>query len=459
MPFHPEGLDHETLKKLAKNLKKGFPKVFPIVPIATHQAQALLALAFGYEHWHEALTTRDPSSLPVVDHAPALPPTLDDAVSGLHQALPGGGLVIPVWDEAVNHAVFSVLHQQGLADTVRVLSPSSAPWTESVNVKVSMKQEISTETLDLFQKSVEADPTSSVTPEATASDASPTTHDLLLWSDLNATLLVFEGFLAYLNNKLPFKDAIAALAQDLHEMEHPDLAIYLTTHWTTDFANGRTDRWARLMAQVLKPTSPRAAHAVLRMARLSHSPVAFTNALRPVVGALQDSVREATATSPFLRDRQDLEKPKQRSFRRKIMVDPVSLCDPLTPALQAIIKDTVEQVVQGGGTVDVFPPAIARFSEHLRERSDGEVLAAMDALCWSLAQRLPSLCAPLPAPLQKSAEQSGDHVRVLPTIEVRKTIAGLMRENDPTMSTARITAIIQGLLQPVARYVVAELDQ
>jgi hypothetical protein len=54
MTFHPEALDQEQLKRLAKNMKKGSGSVLPQQPLTLTQSQELLARALGHANWHAA---------------------------------------------------------------------------------------------------------------------------------------------------------------------------------------------------------------------------------------------------------------------------------------------------------------------------------------------------------------------------------------------------------------------
>lgn len=54
MTFHPDTLDANTLRRLAKNLKQRAATVLPS-PLKLSQAQELLAGAMGHPDWHAAL--------------------------------------------------------------------------------------------------------------------------------------------------------------------------------------------------------------------------------------------------------------------------------------------------------------------------------------------------------------------------------------------------------------------
>jgi hypothetical protein len=60
--YHPENLCLSTLKGWAKRLSAGAPDIFGH-PIPLNQAHALIAVALGYEDWHQAGVILKPNSL------------------------------------------------------------------------------------------------------------------------------------------------------------------------------------------------------------------------------------------------------------------------------------------------------------------------------------------------------------------------------------------------------------
>lgn len=101
-PFRPDSLDLATLRRLAKNLKKGYPEVFPGTEIPLHQAQELLARALRYPDWHHAVHARPP--------VPATPPSNPLLVPDPPAPSPLTGL----WSNAALRSLLFTLMQQGL---------------------------------------------------------------------------------------------------------------------------------------------------------------------------------------------------------------------------------------------------------------------------------------------------------------------------------------------------------
>lgn len=286
MPFHPNGLDHETLKKLAKNLKKGFPKVFPDTPCTTAQSQNLLALEMGYEHWHEAIAVRDPSLLATSTDVDA-PPSLDELLDPLRAALPQGALLITGGDSALNAELFKVLRQHGQEDLVTVFNPTGPTATvASRNVRVAITlaspDEIA-ETHRLFSPPDDAStaraPSPTDRPVASGpkdlpDHPAPLAHDCL-------TLL--ETLLASLESTASLPAAIERLASlmDLDHQGSLPLGAYVRQHWLplAPEAQHHPNRLVRRMAGLLNTVSRPAAQALVASIRPLTLPPSSVNGI------------------------------------------------------------------------------------------------------------------------------------------------------------------------------------
>lgn len=129
-PFRPDSLDLATLRRLAKNLKKGYPEVFAGTEIPLHQAQELLARTLRYPDWHHAVHARP--STPVSESVnPLLVPDPQAPVplTGLWSQAPLRSLLFTLMEQGFNAHIPLPDLLQAMARTFHVLEePRVAAW-------------------------------------------------------------------------------------------------------------------------------------------------------------------------------------------------------------------------------------------------------------------------------------------------------------------------------------------
>lgn len=298
-PFRPDSLDLATLRRLAKNLKKGYPEVFAGTDIPLSQAQELLARALRYPDWHHAVHARPAPQAPAAANPLLVPedvprtPIPDDLWSSatlrsllfaqMHQGLEA---CLPIMDLLVLLGkTFRQLNEPCIADWLMAEAawltnrPDTIAWWRRVaeaiaphSSKVAMLVRLMARGSD-WPRGLRAIVQQCELEQGTAvyRSAHPVelaTPDDSPWRLVANRHMVFSALSACLNQGMSMKESFEFLRDDFRENGHEALALTL-------------DPWASHDAQAL--------HGIARQI----APYTLESAVILVAGQAWGSVAQA----------------------------------------------------------------------------------------------------------------------------------------------------------------------